>query len=149
MIKSIDEKCVLYFRHELASPMEIGEHAAADEPRLRELAAQHGLKIAGPLEHAYWNMAIQGVPHILEIWLPVFPPLDSIVSLPLKKMGAFHCFTAEFTRPIFEIGDAWAELGNAARGQGIAPSHHDREVYYVMDCDRPERNRIELQFGIG
>jgi hypothetical protein len=71
MERIIEGKWVLFTKHILNSPMEIGKHASQDEPILRSLAAKHALEIIGPLEHAYWNMSIPGVPHILEIWLHV------------------------------------------------------------------------------
>jgi effector-binding domain-containing protein len=106
------------------------------------------LKVLGPLEHAYWDMAIQAAPHILEIWLPVNGFLDGKTIEGLKHIPGYKCLTAAFKRPIEEIGDAWMALGEKAKASGYQLTNHDREVYRMMDCDHPENNDIELQIGI-
>lgn len=148
MEKTVPGKWVLYTRHTLNSPMDIGLHASTDEPVLRRKAAESGLKVAGPLEHAYWNMAVDGVPHILEIWLPVEPRASTEESEDLKRVDAYKCLVSEFKRPIQEIGDAWMELGEKAATLNLRTTDHDREVYRVMDCDHPGGNDIELQLGV-
>lgn len=147
-MKTVAEKWVLYTRHELGSPMEIGIHAGTDEPHLRAVAKENGLEVAGPLEHAYQDMAQKGVPHFLEIHLPVRGVRDGLALPQLKRSPAFKCMAMEFTRPIEEIGDAWMELGDMGAKAGMKNTHRDREVYHHMDCDSPELNRIELQLGI-
>lgn len=66
MEKEIQGSWVLFARHTLYTTMDIGDDASRDESMLRALASENGLEIAGPLEHAYWDMAIKGAPHILE-----------------------------------------------------------------------------------
>lgn len=145
---TIPKKWVLFARHTLSSPMDIGVHASKDEPKLRLQAESLGLNVAGPLEHAYSNMAVKGVPHILEIWLPVEQPAPSMSIENLKTVESFRCLTTRFKRPIEEIGDGWMELGEQGRKLGFTSTHQDREVYNVMDCDNPANNDIELQLGI-
>lgn len=149
MEKEIQGKRVLFTRHVLKSPMEIGAFAEKDEPMLRAKASELDLDVTGPLEHAYWDMAVKGVPHILEIWLPVDGKAESRDIDGLKRVEAYKCLSADFRRPIEEIGDAWGELGGKAKSLGYTLTNHDREVYKVMDCDQPEKNDIELQIGIG
>jgi effector-binding domain-containing protein len=148
MQKEIQEKWVLFSKHTLNSPMDIGVYASQDEPNLRALATQHGLKVTGPLEHAYWDMAVQGAPHILEIWLPVEARAKDQKMEGLKHVSEYKCLTAAFNRSIEEIGDAWMELGEKAKKYGHQLTNHDREVYRIMDCDHPGNNDIELQLGI-
>jgi hypothetical protein len=148
MIKEIPGKLVLFQRHVLNSPMEIGKHVDADEPKLRSMAKELGLEVAGPLEHAYWDMTVKGAPHLLEIWLPVMKEPASGAMPQLKKVSPYKCLTLEFKRPIDQIGDAWMELGDQVREAGHTATNHDREVYRVMDCDNPLNNDIELQIGI-
>lgn len=148
MQKEIQEKWVLYTKHILNSPMDIGVYASQDEPNLRALAAQHSLKVIGPLEHAYWDMAVKGVPHILEIWLPVEAKAAGKNIEGLKYVEGYKCLTIPFKRNIEEIAEAWMELGKKAEGLGYKLTNHDREVYRMMDCDHPENNDIELQMGI-
>lgn len=148
MLKEVEEKQVLFTRHELESTADIGILAGQDEPKLRALAESRGLRVAGPLEHAYWNMAVRGVPHYLEIWLPVQGKPDGAAIGNLKTIPRYKCLSAGFTRPIEEIGDGWMALGVKARQEGLQLTAHDREVYRVMDCDDPRNNDIELQMGI-
>lgn len=148
MLKEIPGKWVLFFRHQLNSPLEIGMHADKDEAALRALANGHGLEQVGPLEHAYWDMAVKGAPHLLEIWLPVRNESEKKFIPEIKQVAAYKCMSLEFKRPIDEIGDAWMELGDACRESGHTVNNHDREVYRVMDCDNPQNNDIELQLGI-
>ena len=128
--------------------MDIGVFAGQDEPELRAKATELGLDVAGPLEHAYWDMNVRDVPRILEIWLPVTGTMESRTVDGLKRVEAYKCLTADFRRPIEEIGRAWGELGDKARGLGYSLTGQDREVYKVMDCDHPDKNDIELQIGI-
>lgn len=147
MITEVQEKWVLFTRHLLSSAIDIGRHAGADEPALRERAKELGLSVAGPMEHAYWDMAVSDAPHFLEIWLPVHVPAQA--SHPeLKKVPAYKCLAESFRRPIEEIGDAWMDLGERARKMGYALTNQDREVYRVMDCDNPQNNDIGLQLGL-
>jgi effector-binding domain-containing protein len=148
MKKEISEKWVLFTKHILNSPIDIGEHASQDEPHLRNLAERNGLLVTAPLEHAYWNMAVEGVPHILEIWLPVQANPNGNPMQGIKRVEEYRCFAAEFKKPIEEIGNAWMELGELAKKFGLQLTNHDREIYKTMDCDAPERNDIELQMGI-
>jgi hypothetical protein len=148
MEKEIEGKWVLSTKHVLASPMEIGKHSNQDEPTLRALATKHGLKVTGPLEHAYWNMSIQGVPHVLEIWLPIQKQEGDPNIEGLKFVEPYKCFTSNFKSRIEKIGDAWMELGKAATKAGCLLIHHDREVYRRLDWENPENNDIELQMGI-
>jgi hypothetical protein len=146
--KEIKGKWVLHAKHVLASPMEIGSHSNRDEPALRALAAKHGMKVTGPLEHAYWNMSIPGVPHVLEIWLPIGNQEGHPSIEGLKFVEPYKCFTSVFRGRIEEIGDAWMELGVAATKAGCSLTHHDREVYRRLDWEHPENNDIELQMGV-
>lgn len=148
MEKEIPGRWALFARHTLSTPMDIGDHASRDEPILRALASKNGLEVAGPLEHAYWDMAIKGAPHILEIWLPVLVKSEGQVMAELKHIESYNCLSSDFRRPIEEIGDAWMELVEKARKLGYQLTNHDREVYKTMDCDHPELNEIELQLGI-
>ena len=147
MKKEVKEKRVLFTKHILTSPMKIGKYATQDEPILRTLATKHGLTVSGPIEHAYWNMAIEGI-HILEIWLPVEGRINERSIEEMKLIKEYKCLTSDFKRPIEEIGDAWFELGEEAKKLGHQLTHHEREVYRRMDCDNPENNDIELQIGI-
>lgn len=148
MLKEVPERWVLFLRHQLNSPMEIGMHAEKDEPALRALAKVHGLEVAGPLEHAYWDMAVKGAPHLLEIWLPVRNEPGKKFIPEIKHVAAYKCMAMEFKRPIEEIGDGWMQLGDQGLEAGCIATHHDREVYRAMDCDNPRNNDIELQLGI-
>jgi effector-binding domain-containing protein len=148
MDREIPEKWVLFTRHAIASPMDIGIHVREDEPKLRNLARRHGFGVCGPIEHAYWGMAVEGAPHVLEIWLPVRGGQEGATIPELKYIDRFKCLVSEFKQPIEQIGAAWSALGQEARRRGLTTTHHDREVYKVMDCDHPERNEIELQLGI-
>lgn len=148
VVKEVPGQWVLYARHELKSPMEIGKHADKDEPALRAIAASHGLEVVGPVAHAYWDMAVKGAPHLLEIWIPVRNESEKKIIPEIKQVPAYKCLAMDFKRPIEEIGDAWMELGDKCREEGHIANHHDREVYRVMDCDNPRNNDIELQLGI-
>lgn len=130
--------------------MDIGVHASKDVPSLFALAKEHGLKVTGPIEHAYWDMALPDKPHVLEIWLPVEVEAGAEKTniAGLQRIEPYKCLSAPFKRPIHEIGDAWGELGSEAQKLGHVSTHHDREIYKVMDCDDPTKNDIELQLGI-
>jgi hypothetical protein len=147
MEKIVPQKYVLYTRHELKSPAEIGMHAAKDIPVLEKLAKENGLKAAGPIENAYWNMSVKGVPHILEIWLPVNEN-GNLSLAAYKSIEPYKCLTFDYTDSLEHIGEAWGEFGRLASEKKIKSTAHDREVYVNLDFENPKENRIELQMGI-
>lgn len=147
MEKLVPQKAVLFTRHELNSPAEIGGHAAKDIPALETLAKEKGLEIAGPIENAYWNMTAKGVPHFLEIWLPVKEKGGTNLKA-YKLVEPFKCLTYEYQDNIDHIGEAWGKLGKLAAEKKVGMTAHDREVYLNLDFENPKKNRIELQMGI-
>lgn len=147
MEKTIPGMSVLFYRHELKSPAEIGMYAGKDIPALQRIADQNGYKAVGPVQHAYWNMSVKGVPHILEVWLPVSKQGGEHVK-EYKVVEPFKCLIMPFADSLEKIGDAWGEFGKVASSMKAKSTHHDREVYHVLDFERPSNNRIELQMGI-
>ena len=144
--KVVPAKSVLFLRHVLTSPADIPKHAAADIPALEELARKHGYQVAGPIENAYWNMAIPGIPHILEVRLPVVKA-DRPGVQEYKEVAAFTCVSVHFRASLDDIGEAWGALGEAAAKQS-KPNAESREVYLHLDDADPSKNDVELQMGV-
>ncbi|MEO7955987.1 MAG: hypothetical protein ABIW76_04790 [Fibrobacteria bacterium] len=155
MEKTVPEMAVLFTRHQLHSPAEIPGHAGKDIPDLEKLAKDNGFETAGPVVNVYWNMATKGVPHYLEIWLPVKKKekekekeSETPALKAYKVVEPYRCLARTHKEGLEFMGQAWEEFGKSAMKKKAEISGQDREVYVTLDFEDPKKNLIELQMGI-
>jgi effector-binding domain-containing protein len=111
------------------------------------MPTENGFEVAGPIVNVYWNMAVKGVPHYLEIWLPV-KKKDKAAIKTYKVVEPYRCLTHIHKDGLELMGEAWGEFGKLAQGKKTESTGQDREVYLNLDFENPKLNVIELQMGI-
>jgi effector-binding domain-containing protein len=138
----------VYFKQVETTLREIDKYVGNMPSQIVEEAVKKGFKIVGP---QIWNyQGADGNPDtkfFLDICFPIEQIQDNISS-DMKNLDGFKAACHILKGPWSELPNAYANLLNEMRQEGIVPSINCREVYHLCDFNDQNNCITEIQMGI-
>jgi len=110
-------------------------------PRIRDVEAACGDRIAGPLTHIFrYDTPVEG--YDSEIGFPVTEAVDT-GEVRTRMLRRMHFFSNVHEGPVATVPQTRARLYEYMNGVGLSPELELVEVFHRYDPDEPDNQRIE------
>jgi effector-binding domain-containing protein len=138
---------VLYSSHQTTIP-QLGNFVGTIAKELYAEATALGVLVSGPQYWIYHGMdGNSDTVFTLEISLPIQGDI-SVCKFGVKEIPGFKAVSHWHQGAWERMPESYGAILQHIEQYKIAMTDECREVYYNVDFNRPEHNRVEIQLGI-